>query len=62
MGQTRRPEFGVDSDGNPVTIGGEKVNRDNYVTKDRYLKERAILESYDKINNLNNELADLNQA
>ena len=42
-----------------MTAGGEKVDRANYVTKDRYVKERAILESYNKIKDLNNELVEL---
>ena len=62
MGRTRLPNFGHDSQGNPITAGGEIVERGNYVTKDRYLKERAILENYNKIRDLNNELADLKEA
>lgn len=62
MGKTDRPQFGQEFGGAPVSIGGERIDRNNYVTKDRYLKERAILENYDKIKTLNNELADLNHA
>jgi len=59
IGKTPMPRFGHDASGNPVTVGGERLERTNYVTKDKYLKERAILENYNKIKDLNNELADL---
>ena len=59
MGRTVLPPFGMDEEGNPVTAGGERVDRSNYVTKEKYMQERAILENYNKIKKLNNELADL---
>ena len=59
IGRTELPPFGFDEEGNPVTAGGEKLDRNNYTTKDRYMKERAILENYNKIKDLTNELQDL---
>ena len=59
MGKSVLPPFGHDSTGNPVTAGGERVDRSNYVTKEKYMQERAILDNYNKIKNLNHELADL---
>ena len=59
MGETQLPEMGFDREGFPVTAGGERVDQTNYRTKDRYLKERAILENYNKIKSLNTELVDM---
>ena len=59
IGRTELPPFGFDEEGNPVTAGGEKLDRNNYTTKDRYVKERAILENYNKIKDLTNELQEL---
>jgi hypothetical protein len=51
---------GYDESGNPVTVGGEIINRDTFgvglVGRDQYVKERNILNSYNKILQTHEEL------
>lgn len=51
---------GHDENGNPVTVGGEIINRDTFgvglVGRDQYVKERNILNSYNKIIETHEEL------
>ena len=57
---------GHDEDGNPVTVGGEIINRDTMgvglVGRDQYVKERNILHSYNKLVKTHEELKQLKGA
>ena len=47
---------GFDSDGFPLTAGGEQVSNKNFVSQDKYVQERRIIDSYNQIQDLTNQL------
>ena len=54
--ENQEKQEGYDSDGQAITAGGQRITRSNYVSKDQYLQEREILQTYNNIKKLDGHI------